>query len=250
MTSYGKLASEFYDLDKPEPLPDAFDFYAELARAARGPIHEPMCGSGRYLLPLVAEGLDITGSDSSGEMLARCRARARARGLTPVLSEQALQTLECERPPVLVFIPSGSFGLLLDDDLVKEALRRVHRVLAPGGKLVVEAELVQSTPPEHGGVWGGRWVERADGAKLVFSWLTQYSGDARITTALHRYELVKDGQLLAMEYEELRVRSYARAEFRALLEEAGFGHVEALRPYEHTPADDSDEAAVFRCEKS
>lgn len=250
MSGYGKLSSEFYDLDKPEPLPDAFDFYAELARRANGPIHEPMCGSGRYLLPLVEEGLDISGSDSSPSMLALCRERARARGLSPQVTEQTLQTLSCERAPVLMFIPSGSFGLLLDDDQIARALSQVHRVLAPGGTFVVEAELLQSTPPELSGVWGGRWVERADGAKIVLSWLTQYSGAANISTSLHRYELVKGGQVLAVEYDDFRVRSYASTEFRALLENAGFTEIEALRPYDGEPASESDEAAVFRCRKS
>lgn len=250
MSGYGRLASEFYDLDKPEPLPDAFDFYAELARSARGPIHEPMCGSGRYLLPLLAEGLDVSGSDSSPEMLARCRARAAERGLTPSLSEQDLGALICPRPPALVFVPSGSFGLLLDDAHVERALRRVYEVLVPGGLFVVEAELLRPAAPELSGVWGGRWIERPDGSKLVLSWLTQYSGDARITSSLHRYELVKEGQLVATEYDDFRVRSYTPSEFRSLLEHAGFQDVAALRPYDGAAIDESDDAAVFRARKS
>jgi SAM-dependent methyltransferase len=249
MSRYGTLSSEFYDLDKPEPLPDAFDFYAELARRARGPIHEPMCGSGRYFLPLLAEGLEISGSDSSPEMLARCRHRAAERGLTPWLSQQTLQSLACSPAPALIFIPSGSFGLLLDDALVTRALQQVYDVLSPGGTFAVEAELLQPAAPETSGVWGGRWLERADGAKLVLSWLTQYSGAANITTSLHRYELLKDGQVLAVEYDDFRVRSYTCAEFRALLGGAGFRDIEALRPYESTPTGDADDAAVFLCRK-
>jgi SAM-dependent methyltransferase len=250
MSSYGLLSSEFYDLDKPEAPPDAFDFYAEAARRCRGPIHEPMCGTGRFLLPLLAGGLDISGSDTSPAMLTQCRERARALGLKAALSEQALQTLECPSPPELIFIPSGSFGLLLDDGLVRQALRRVHASLAPGGTFLVEAELLQPTPPEMSGTWGGRWVERADGAKLILSWLTQYSGAANITSSVHRYELVKDGRQLACEYEDFRVRSYSLAEFRALLVEAGFVDVAALKPYEGDPADEADEAAIFSCRKS
>jgi hypothetical protein len=252
MSHYGKLSTEFYELDKPEAPPDAFDFYRAFAREARGPIHEPMCGSGRFLLPLLASGLDISGSDSSPHMLDACRARAERLGLSPALRQAALRDLECERPPSLIFIPSGSFGLLIDDAPAVAALQRVHQVLAAGGTFLVEVELLQPRVPETSGVWGGRWVERADGAKLILSWLSQYSGAANVTSNVHRYELVKDGRLLATEYEDFRVRSYTSAEFRSLLERAGFEAIEALTPYERSAPDPSDEgdALVFCCRKS
>ncbi|HXK18402.1 MAG TPA: class I SAM-dependent methyltransferase [Polyangiaceae bacterium] len=249
MSQYGKLATEFYDLDKPEAPPDALDFYAAFAHDARGPVHEPMCGSGRFLLPLLAQKLEISGSDSSPAMLAACRARGAQLGLLPRVTRQALAELVCSPAPALLFIPSGSFGLLLDDASVLSALRRVHEVLAPNGTFLVEAERLLPSAPESSGVWGGRWVERADGAKLILSWLTQYSGSANITSSVHRYELVKDGQLLATEYDDFRVRSYESTEFRALLERAGFERIEALKPYERAPADDNDDAIVFCCRK-
>lgn len=249
MSHYGRLCSEFYELDKPEAPPDAFDFYASFARETRGPIHEPLCGSGRFLLPLLAEGLDISGSDASAHMLDACRAKARQLGLNPQLSQERLEVLSLARAPSLLFIPAGSFGLLIDDDVVARALRRAYDLLAPGGCFLVETELLLPAPPEVAGVWGGRWVQRPDGAKLIFSWLSQYSGAAHLTTSVHRYELVKDGQLLGVEYDDFRVRSYALGEFRNLLERAGFETIQALKTYTRSPADASDEAAVFHCRK-
>lgn len=250
MSDYGSLATLFYELDKPEAPPDALDFYAELARELGGPIHEPMCGTGRFLLPLLAEGLDISGSDTSSHMLAACARRARERGLSPRLSEQAVERLSCSAPPRLVMIPSGSFGLLIEDELVRGALRRLHEVLAPGGVLLVEAERLLPTIPEMSGTWGGRWVARADGAKLLFSWLSQYSGAANITTSLHRYELVEGDKLVASEYAEFRVRSYALDELARLLAEAGFVRIDALKPYARMAADADDDAIVFFAQKA
>jgi SAM-dependent methyltransferase len=250
MSRYGKLSSEFYALDKPDPPPDAFDFYERYACAAGGPIHEPMCGTGRFMLPLLARGLDISGSDTSREMLEACRHRASELGVAPRLTQQPLQELRCEAPPQLLFIPSGSFGLLIDDGAVQAALERAYEVLAPGGLFLVETERLLPAVPDTSGAWGGRWVERPDGAKLVLSWLTQYSGAANVTTSLHRYELVKDGQLLATEYEDFIVRSYASEEFRALLEQAGFDEIRILKPYAEVAADEEDDAFVFECRKA
>jgi SAM-dependent methyltransferase len=253
MNEYGTLSTEFYELDKPEAPPDAFDFYEAFAREAQGPIHEPMCGTGRFLLPLLAQGLDISGSDSSPQMLGQCQKNAQRRGLTPALTQQTLQNLRCERAPSLLFIPSGSFGLLLDDELVTAALRQVHQVLAPGGRFLVEAELTQPGPPQTSGTWGGRWVERPDGARLILSWLSQYSGAANVATSVHRYELVKDGRLLAQEYEDFRVRTYEPAEFHGLLQRAGFERIEAFQPYERavsSTTEQAEDALVFSCRKS
>lgn len=250
MSDYGSLASEFYDLDKPEAPPDALDFYLAFAREARGPIHEPMCGTGRFLLPLLAEGLDISGSDLSKHMLERCAARAQQLGLTARLSQQSIEELSCSPAPALVLIPSGSFALLVDDARIEATLRRLHDVLAPGGRLLFDAERLTPFVPETSGTWGGRWVERADGAKLLFSWLAQFSGAAEVTTSLHRYELIEGGRAVASEYEELRVRSHAPDELRKRLFSAGFVHVEAMKPYARTPPDDSDDAVVFLAQKA
>jgi SAM-dependent methyltransferase len=250
MSPYGELSTEFYALDKPLAPPDAFDFYEAIARETRGPIHEPMCGTGRFLLPLVAQGLDISGSDASPFMLERCRTLAQNEGLSPSLSQQSLEALYCERPPSLVFIPSGSFGLLIDDEQVKAALHRVHEVLAPGGRFLVEAERLLPSQAEPSGVWGGRWVERPEGGRIILSWLVQYSGTPNVTTSLHRYELVEGGKLLATQFEELRVRSYEPAEFGNLLEAAGFKQIEALKPYANEPIDASDDAVVFSARKA
>lgn len=250
MSDYGALASEFYELDKPEAPPDAFDFYAELAREVRGPIHEPMCGSGRFLLPLLAEGLDISGSDSSAHMLDVCARRAERLGLRPELSRQSIEQLTCAAAPALIFVPLGSFGLLLDDDSAQIALQRLHAVLARGGTLLLEAERLLPRRPEPSGTWGGRWVQRPDGAKLIFSWLEQYSGSPHVTSSLHRYELIEGGRLVATEYQDFQVRSYAPEELTARLAAAGFVGIETLKPYERAPADASDDAIVFLARKA
>ena len=52
MSAYGSLCTEFYDLDKPSAPADALAFYVARARKVGGRILEPMCGSGRFLLPM------------------------------------------------------------------------------------------------------------------------------------------------------------------------------------------------------
>ena len=143
MASYGKLCSEFSDIDKPEAPPDALDYYLAEAERAQGPILEPMCGSGRFLLPLLARGFDVEGCDASPHMLAACRAQAERLGLNPKLSQQPLERLDLERRFGLIYVPSGSFCLLTDPEHVRKCLQRLRAALLPGGRFVVELRVVR-----------------------------------------------------------------------------------------------------------
>jgi SAM-dependent methyltransferase len=249
MRSYKKLCTEFYDLDKPTAPPDAFDFYLQHARRAAGPILEPMCGTGRFLLPLLAQGFDIEGVDLSPDMLRACRARAQSLDLAPVLHEQSLSRLELERRFALVFIPSGSLCLLTDEAELDACLRRIHAAMLPGATFLAEVEQLQPREAATSGTWGGRWLERPDGAKLIISWLSQYSSVEGISRSIHRYELVQDGQLVASEFEDFELKFYEPSHFRRLLERAGFSEITVRKAYEPGPPDSSDEGLVFECQK-
>lgn len=243
MSQYGRLCTEFYDLDKPEAPIDGLAFYLQQAQRAGGPVLEAMCGSGRFLLPLLAAGLDCEGTDASPSMLEACRARALSLGLSPILHQQPLEELALERQFALVIIPGGSFSLLTDPARAEQSLRRIHSALLPGGRLLVEVEGPADLTPTQSGTWGGRWLQRDDGAKIVFSWLATYSGVEQIARSLHRYELVHEGRVLATEYEDFELKYYELEEFTELLRRAGFADVQA------SPSPDAcDQAAyVFSC---
>lgn len=248
MKNYGKLCTEFYDLDKPEEPTDAFQFYLEYAENAAGPILEPMCGSGRFLLPLLARGFDVDGVDASPFMLEACRLRAARRQLTPTLLEQRVEALELPRRYALAFVPAGSFGLITRAAPAREALRRLHSALLPGGKLVLEID----RPPFETSAswpWDGRWLKRPDGALIVHSWLGQYAASESTSYNLHRYELVLDGRVVETEIEEFNLRAYEPLEFRALLESAGFEDVKALKAFEQRAPDADDDGLVFECRR-
>jgi SAM-dependent methyltransferase len=248
--TYGKLGAWFYDLDQPAARPDALEFYLEYARASIGPILEPMCGTGRYLLPLVAAGLDVVGTDASDDMLDRCRKHAEALDLTPALRRERLEDLRAPNTYGLVFVPSGSFSLLIDEGDVRRCLERIHDCLLPGGTFVVEVERAGFIQPCLSGPWEGRWLHDPRGATLIQSWIQQYSGLEGVARSIHRYELIEDGKLVATEFEDFAVKHYELAAFSDLLEQAGFSHPRCFRPYERTPPTPDDEGLVFECRKA
>ncbi len=59
--TYLNLCTQVYDLSKPKPPQDAYDFYRSYVEKTKGLILEPMCGTGRFLLPLLEESKGLTG---------------------------------------------------------------------------------------------------------------------------------------------------------------------------------------------
>ena len=247
MNAYLNLCTQFYDIDKPGD-PPGLDFYLRYAQEAKGPIWEPMCGSGRFLIPLLKRGFDIDGTDASPHMLNSCRERCKAAGFNPKLYEQFLEKTQLPRQYNLAIIPSGSFSLVTDPAAVKESLKRMHAALLPGAKLIIEVSRYLGQE-SSAWPWGGRWVSRPDGAKIVISWLGHFDAKTRINHALHKYELFKDGKPLETEWEEFDLKNYTLEEINALLEEAGFGGVKFYKLYEAVPPEEKDYEVVVECVK-
>ncbi len=162
---YRALCTEYYELDKPTAPKDAFECYLYYAKEANGPILEPMCGTGRFLVPLLEHGYDVTCFDYSPHMLDVCRRKCIERGLATQLQEATFETFSLTGLYSLIFIPSGSFGHLITSEQVNQALTFIADRLKPGGKFVVEIETLKSIR-EPQDVWRGRWVTNPMDQKL------------------------------------------------------------------------------------
>ena len=115
--SYGKLATEVYDIDKPvgqtfEGGDHRLEFYLGRLRSCTGRILEPAVGTGRMMILLLEAGLEVEGLDNSPEMLAICRARCAERGLDPVLYEGDMRSLSLPERYEAIIIPASSFLLI------------------------------------------------------------------------------------------------------------------------------------------
>ncbi len=96
------------------------------------------CGTGRILLPLLQEGVDIEGVDLSAEMLARLRQKAAELGLQPRVHQASFTDLRLERQFALIISPCNSFvhNLTVEDQIQSLRLCREH--LLSGGLLVID----------------------------------------------------------------------------------------------------------------
>jgi len=250
LQTYGSLCTEYYDLHKPMLPDDEWQFYLQYAQRAKGPILEPMCGSGHFLIPLAQEGFAIEGFDASESMLARLFERSKNVGLVPNVWFGFIEDLAIKNRYALVFIPVGSFNLIHDLDAVKMSLKALYDSLLPGGLLVLEIMTCALAEKIEYSTWISDAYDRVDGSILLVDSL-YHSMHKNVVSVERRYSVQNaQGASEQVETEEHALRLYADKEMLELLECAGFRMVKRIKAFEHGILPDSkDILVIYECKK-
>lgn len=242
--TYLSLCTQVYDLSKPTPPEDAYAFYRSYVTDSQGLILEPMCGTGRFLLPLLEEGFNVHGFDASEHMLKALQLKAKNKNLSPNVWQGFVQNLSSGERYSLIFIPSGSFGLITDLDSVTSALKVFFEHLTDDGVLVFEAETNNTVPPL--GVWrGSKWMQ--DDGKMILLSQCAFLGN-NICSSIGKYELVNNNAVIQNEIEEYKVRIYKPDELTEILKSVGFSKVRTIKAFDReAKPSNNDESIVYEC---
>lgn len=246
LDTYLSLCTEVYELSKPNPPEDAYAFYRNYALQAKGPILEPMCGTGRFLLPLLEEGFDVQGFDASEHMLEVLHIKANAKNLKPLVWKGFVEDLKRPEKYDLIFIPSGSFCLIIDPAAVKTALKIFYDHLNDNGVLLFEIDTHKAVPAVN--VWRGSVWHKADSQMIMLSQLATFKNNVCHSTC--KYELVHNNSIIHTEIEELKVRIYDPHELTEVLKSSGFKNIRTIKAFNAAAVpDENDEAIVYECRK-
>jgi SAM-dependent methyltransferase len=238
-----------FALDGPE-----IEFFGSFVAAGQ-PALDVGCGTGRLLVPWVAAGLDVDGADASADMIAACRAAARAVGHEPALAVQPVHLLDLPRTYTTI-VMCGAFGLGVSRELDLEGLRRLRAHLRPGGLLALDYE-VGEFDTERWDTWRARPVRLdppAPDKRHIAPDGTAHALRARVTAVDVDTRRVEreieawqwDGdQLLRHETHRLVVNVYVRDEIVAALGEAGFHDVEVVGGYHGGPPRGDERFLVY-----
>jgi hypothetical protein len=179
-------------------------------------------------------------------MLEALHAKAKVKNLEATVWKGFVEDLKRQDKYNLIFIPSGSFCLIIDTDLVRAALKTLYDHLNDDGILLFEAETPQAVPPLD--VWRGSVWHKSNDQIIMLSQLATMKG--KVCRSIGKYELVHNNRIIHTEIEELKVRIYDPHELTEILKNCGFKNVHMAKAFDHTATPDkNDESIVYECRK-
>ncbi len=179
------------------------------------------CGTGSVAILLAKKGLQVTGVDMSADML--CQAAAKVDGLCnrPVFICQKLQRLNLPRGVDLAVCALDSLDYITDPADCQEAIRRVYKVLNPGGCFIFDV----NTPEKLQAMDGQVFLDEDDDVYCV--WRGEFDDQTNICSyAMDLFQ--RRGTVWERSFEEHREYAYSREQLTAFLKDAGFTHIEVF----------------------
>ncbi len=194
--------------------------YARFVQRWGEPALELGCGHGEPLLDLVAAGLDVTGLDSSADMVELCRTEARRQGLRVQLVCQSMQAMDLKRRFRSIYLAGPTFQLVVDLADVATALHRIADHLTPDGRTLIPLFTPQPIDPGTVGVW--REHVTAEGETLAVRTMAQsYRREERRVDSTLEYRPGPSEKPIELVERTWSLRWYDDAEFATLASNAG-----------------------------
>jgi SAM-dependent methyltransferase len=245
--------------------PEELDYFRAAIRKFGEPALDLGCGAGRILIPMLADGLDIDGSDVSADMIAEARALAAKNGYSPGLTVEPMHELALPRRYRTIYM-CGSWGIGGRRDHDRQALRRAYGHLESGGALVIanhelpyaggdEERWARWLPGHREGIpreWPAEGERRttADGDEIeLLGRLLKLDPLEQMYTSQVRLRLWTDGEMVKEEEYSLSESLYFAQEVLLLLDEAGFRDVAIEGGFTGQPATPDDGMVAFVARK-
>ena len=253
--SWTGLAAQIWDPSGGDEPSGDYDYLKRVIEQNNGPALDIGCGTGRLTLPYIAAGLDVDGLDSSADMLALCQQKAALRELKVALYQQSMHELALPRLYKTIFIPCGTFCLLIERDDALQALRRIYAHLEPGGELVFNLfwEIGKGGWFWHepNGKWRYMFHHTLPNGDQVF----QYMMTGKVDRAeqrffgRRRYRLVSNGRVTREEIFSAHERVYGKHEIQMMLELTGFREVSVKGDWTDKPFTEGHDVMVIHGRK-
>ena len=240
---YGSLCTVMYELLHPHAPEDELQFYLQYAKKEMK-ILEPLCGSGRFLVPFLERGFNITGFDMSEEMLKELYKKApKAK-----VFESSIEKFSPKEKYDYIFITSGSFSLFLDEDSAFNALVKIKESLAPKGKFVFAAETTVNIIPDREEYLENCHVKTKEGYDIIFKSKSFYDKHKKILSTPSLYELYDGDKLLGKEEMDFRIKLYDSGELDKLILKAGFKGSHVFSDFNRRKSiDKNTETFLYEC---
>ena len=221
MDAYHNLAVSYDRLTNDVDYGATVDFYYEiLKREGLKPrtCVDLACGTGSVTAILAKKGLKVTAVDLSEEMLTVAREKAMELPNQPLFLCQNLAELYLPRAVDMAVCAMDSLDYITDPADCKEAIRRVYKVLNPGGIFIFDV----NTPEKLRAMDGQVFLDEDDDVYCV--WRGEF--DEKTNICSYGMDLFqRKGSLWERSFEEHREYAYSGQQLVGWLKDAGFTHI-------------------------
>lgn len=224
MNAYHNLAASYDSLTTDVDYDATVAFYQTLLQreglAPRTAV-DLACGTGSVALRLAALGMDVTAVDLSEEMLCVASNKAMEQDLPVFFVCQALQQLHLPKGVDLAVCALDSLDYITDPADCREAIRRVYKVLNPGGCFIFDV----NTPYKLRAMDGQVFLDETEDTYCV--WRGEFDADTNILSyGMDLFQ--RRGSLWERSFEEHQEYAYSARELCDYLKQAGFTRIEVF----------------------
>ncbi len=245
MGAYHNLALSYDRLTNDVAYDAVVDFYWQiLAREGLQPrtAVDLACGTGSVALLLAQMGLQVTAVDMSEEMLCVAQQKALELDNPPTFVHQKLQQLSLPRGVDLAVCALDSMDYITEPADCAEAIRRVYRVLNPGGCFIFDV----NTPEKLRAMDGQVFLDEDDDVYCV--WRGEFDHESNICSyGMDLFQ--RDGQVWHRSFEEHKEYAYSAQQLVGYLKEAGFTGIAVYADRKLAPPETGEQRIYIKARK-
>ena len=200
------------------------------------------CGTGSVTAILARQGLEVTGVDLSEEMLTVAMEKVMDMDRLPRFVCQPLQKLRLPRGVDLAVCALDSLDYITDPDDCAEAIRRVYRVLNPGGIFIFDV----NTPEKLRAMDGQVFLDEDDDVYCV--WRGEFDRETNVCSyGMDLFQ--RRGRVWERSFEEHREYAYSREQLTDYLKAAGFTHIRVYADRKFEAPGEGEQRIYFKARK-
>ncbi|MGE0539902.1 MAG: class I SAM-dependent methyltransferase [Dehalococcoidia bacterium] len=225
--------------------------YEALAHRYGDPILEVGAGTGRIAVPLARAGHTVVALEPSSEMLALGQARAEREGVSVRWVQQQIEQCILEPGFGMVFSAIDGFLHLATDKAHNDALKQIHRLLRPGGCLVLDLPTLTAWSDWQPGVRPLElyWSEvESDGVRTNHLGTFRADPSTQTRHVVHIFEELHTDGAARRWVTEYDLRFIGRYEVELLLMQAGFQIISLHGDYDLNPLNAESERMLVLAE--
>lgn len=229
-------------------------FYVDLAKRSGGPVLEIACGTGRVLLAIAREGIQIDGVDNSAPMLrileSHLEREPRAVHDRVTLHEGDMRSFHLSKKFPLVVMPFRPMQHMYTVQDQVDALVTAAAHMEENGRLAFDVfypkfEVILAGMGQE--ILELEWSDDSRPPKIVRRYLRKESFDKihQCFSATFIFRTFEGGKLVLEETEPLKMSYYTYPHLRGLFMLAGLEPLEEYGSFAKTPLDNTAEQMIF-----